>query len=46
VTGDPDINPEGFKRKILLGFATARCQNFTVQFMAVAFNEATAGTDS
>ncbi len=46
VTGDPDINPEGFNEKFSLDLQTPGLKNFTVQFMQLLFNEATAGTDS
>ncbi len=46
VTGDPDINPEGFNEKFSWDLQTPGLKNFTVQFMQLLFNEATAGTDS
>lgn len=46
VTGDPDINPEGFNEKFSWDLQTPGVKNFTVQFMQLLFNEATAGTDS
>ena len=46
VTGDPDINPEGFSEKFSWDWQRPGVKNFTVQFMQLLFNEATAGTDS
>jgi cell division septum initiation protein DivIVA len=46
VTGDPDINPEGFNEKFSWDLKTPGVKNFTVQFMQLLFNEATGGTDS
>jgi hypothetical protein len=46
VTGDPDINPEGFNEKFSWDLPTPGVKNLTVQFMQLLFNEATAGTDS
>ncbi len=46
VTGDPDINPEGFNEKFSWDLQTPGIKNFTVQFMQLLFNEATTGTDS
>ena len=46
VTGDPDINPEGFNEKFSWDLKTPVVKNFTVHFMQLLFNEATAGTDS
>ena len=46
VTGDPDINPEGFNEKFSWDLQTSGVKNFTVQFMQLLFNEAAAGTDS
>jgi len=46
VTGDPDINPEGFNERFSWDLQTPGVKNFTVQFMQLLFNEATAGTDS
>ena len=44
VTGDPDINPEGFNEKFSWDLKTPVVKNFTVNFMQLLFNEATAGT--
>ncbi len=46
VTGDPDINPEGFHEKFSWDLSTPVVKNFTVNFMQLLFNEASAGTDS
>lgn len=46
VTGDPDINPEGFDEKFAWDLRTPGIKNFTVQFMQLLFNEVAAGTDS
>ena len=46
VTGDPDINPEGFNEKFSWDLNTPVVKNFTVDFMQLLFNEASAGTDS
>jgi hypothetical protein len=46
VSGDPDINPEGFNEKFSWDLKTPVVKNFTVHFMQLLFNEATAGTDS
>jgi hypothetical protein len=45
VTGDPDLNPEGFDQKISFnhkGFV----QNFTVQALELLYNESSTGQDS
>jgi hypothetical protein len=46
VTGDPDINPEGFNEKFSWDLSTPVVKNFTVNLMQLLFNEASAGTDS
>jgi hypothetical protein len=46
VTGDPDINPEGFNEKFSWDLNTPVVKNFTVNFMQLLYNEASAGTDS
>jgi putative porin len=46
VTGDPDINPEGFNEKFSWDLNTPVLKNFTVNFMQLLYNEASAGTDS
>jgi hypothetical protein len=45
ITGDPDLNPEGFDQKISFnhkGFV----QNFTVQALELLYNESSTGQDS
>jgi Putative porin len=46
VTGDPDVNPEGFNEKFSWDLSTPVVKNLTVNFMQLLFNEASAGTDS
>jgi putative porin len=46
VTGDPDINPEGFNEKFSWDLQTPGVKNLAIQFMQLLFNEATSGTDS
>jgi hypothetical protein len=46
VTGDPDINPEGFNEKFSWDLNTRVVKNFTVDLMQLLYNEASAGTDS
>jgi hypothetical protein len=46
VTGDPDINPEGFNEKLSWDLNTPGVKNFTVDFMQLLFNESSTGTDS
>lgn len=46
VTGDPDINPEGFDEKFSFDLHNTVAKNLTVQFMQLLFNEVAAGTDS
>jgi hypothetical protein len=46
VTGDPDINPEGFNEKFSWDLSTPVVKNFTVNLMQLLFNEASAGPDS
>ena len=46
VTGDPDLNPEGFHEKFSWDLSTPVVKNFTVNFMQLLFNEASTGTDS
>jgi hypothetical protein len=46
VTGDPDINPEGFNEKLSWDLNSPVVKNLTVDFMQLLFNEASAGTDS
>ncbi|HEX4488425.1 MAG TPA: putative porin [Terriglobales bacterium] len=46
VTGDPDINPEGFSQKFSWDFDAPVFKNFTLNAMQLLFNEVTGGTDS
>lgn len=46
VTGDPDLNPEGFDIKTSFDRNGAVVKNVTVQAINYLFNEVTAGTDS
>ncbi len=46
VTGEPDINPEGFNEKFSWDLPTPGVKNVTVQLMQLLFNESAAGTDS
>jgi hypothetical protein len=46
VTGDPDINPEGFSQKLSWDFDAPVVKNFTLNAMQLLFNEVTGGTDS
>jgi uncharacterized coiled-coil protein SlyX len=46
VTGDPDINPEGFDEKFSFDLHNPVAKNLTVQFMELLFNEVVSGTDS
>lgn len=46
VTGDPDINPEGFNEKFSWDLNTPVVKNLSVNFSQLLFNEASAGTDS
>ena len=46
VTGDPDINPEGFSEKFSWDLKTPYLKSFTLQTMQLLFNEVAAGTDS
>jgi hypothetical protein len=46
VTGDPDINPEGFNEKLSWDLNTPVIKNFTANFMQLLFNESSTGTDS
>ena len=41
VTGDPDINPEGFSEKFSFDFNSGAFKNFTAQAMQLMFNENT-----
>src|SRR5579862_4932868 len=46
VTGDPDLNPEGFDEKFSFDTHFGPFQNFTVQSMQLLYNESTKGQDS
>jgi hypothetical protein len=46
VTGDPDINPEGFNEKFSWDLSSPVFKNFAVDFMQLLFNESSTGTDS
>jgi len=46
VTGDPDINPEGFNEKLSWDLNSPVIKNFTADFMQLLFNESPTGTDS
>jgi len=46
VTGDPDLNPEGFNEKFSFDFQKPFVKNFTVQLIQLLYNEVSAGQDS
>jgi hypothetical protein len=46
VTGDPDLNPEGFDEKLSWDLHTPVVKNFTAQAIQLLYNEASAGSDS
>jgi hypothetical protein len=46
VTGDPDINPEGFNEKFSWDLNIPFVKNLAVDFMQLLFNESSTGTDS
>jgi len=46
VTGDPDLNPEGFDEKLSFDFNKPWLKNFTVQTIQLLYNEVSAGQDS
>ena len=46
VTGDPDLNPEGFNIKMSFDSQRPVVKNFTVQAINYLFNEVASGTDS
>ncbi len=46
VTGDPDLNPEGFDEKFSFDTHFGPFQNFTVQSMQLLYNESSKGQDS
>lgn len=39
VTGDPDLNPEGFDQKLSFNLSTAYVKNFTIQGIQLLYNE-------
>jgi hypothetical protein len=45
VTGDPDLNPEGFDQKLSFNY-NGLVKNFTVQALELLFNESSSGQDS
>ena len=45
MTGDPDLNPEGFDQKVSLNH-NGFLQNFSVQAMELLYNESSTGQDS
>jgi hypothetical protein len=45
VTGDPDLNPEGFDQKVSFNH-NGFLQNFTAQAMELLYNESSTGQDS
>ena len=45
VTGDPDLNPEGFDQKVSFNH-NGFLQNFTVQALELLYNESSSGQDS
>nr|MBA3915356.1 putative porin [Terriglobales bacterium] len=46
VTGDPDLNPEGFNQKFSFDIKHGAIKNVTLQGMQLIYNENTTGTDS
>jgi Putative porin len=46
VTGDPDINPEGFDEKLSFDLHGPVVKNLTVQAIQLLYNESSSGTDS
>jgi hypothetical protein len=46
VTGDPDLNPEGFDQKISFDFKHGFVKNFTVQALELLYGESSTGQDS
>ena len=46
VTGDPDLNPEGFDTKLSFDIKHGFFTNFTVQAIQLLYNESAAGPDS
>lgn len=46
VTGDPDLNPEGFDEKFSFDLRGPALKNFTVQGIELLYNESSGGQDS
>jgi hypothetical protein len=46
VTGDPDLNPEGFDTKLSFNVKDGPFTNFTVQGIGLLYNESSTGQDS
>jgi hypothetical protein len=46
VTGDPDLNPEGFDEKVSFNFNHGGFKNVTAQLLQLIYNENSTGTDS
>ena len=46
VTGDPDLNPEGFDQKFSFDIKHGLVKNFTVQALELLYNENSSGQDS
>jgi Putative porin len=46
VTGDPDLNPEGFDQKFSFDLKNPVVKNLTVQGIELLYNESSAGQDS
>jgi hypothetical protein len=46
VTGDPDLNPEGFDSKLSFDVKQGPFTNFTVQGITLLYNESSTGQDS
>jgi putative porin len=46
VTGDPDLNPEGFDQRFSFDLLGPVVKNFTVQGIELLYNESSAGQDS
>jgi Putative porin/Alanine-zipper, major outer membrane lipoprotein len=46
VTGDPDLNPEGFDQKFAFDLKNSVVKNFTIQGIELLYNESSAGQDS
>ncbi len=46
VTGDPDLNPEGFDTKLSFNVNQGPFTNFTVQGITLLYNESSTGQDS